>query len=270
MRTIVFNQKGGVGKSSITVNLAAVSAQLGLKTLVIDLDVQGNSSHYLGYDIQQKSDKTIADLFDQTASWFSFSTPIKDFPHKTAHDNLDLIPSSPRLATMENDLERRYKIYKLRDALNELQPNYDCIFIDSPPNLNFYSKAGLIAAQKLLIPFDCDSFSQQALMTLLDNLAELRDDHNRDLELEGVVVNMFNAQARFPQQIIESVKSLGLPVLEPYLPQSVKMKESHFEQKPMIFSHPKHKLTQRFSELFGKLEMSKQVKKMTVSSDNLD
>ncbi|CAH0538972.1 ParA family protein [Vibrio marisflavi] len=266
MRTIVFNQKGGVGKSSITVNLAAVSASMGLKTLVIDLDVQGNSSHYLGYDIQQKSDKTIADLFDQTSSWFSFSTPIKDFPHKTAHENLDVIPSSPRLAAMENDLERRYKIYKLREALDELQPNYDCIFIDSPPNLNFYSKAGLIAAQRLLIPFDCDSFSQQALMTLLDNLAELRDDHNRDLELEGIVVNMYNSQARFPQQIIESVKALGLPVLEPYLPQSVKMKESHFEQSPMIFSHPKHKLTQSFIELFSKLEVAKAAEKVKAAS----
>lgn len=266
MRTIVFNQKGGVGKSSITVNLAAVSASMGLKTLVIDLDVQGNSSHYLGYDIQQKSDKTIADLFDQTSSWFSFSTPIKDFPHKTAHENLDVIPSSPRLATMENDLERRYKIYKLREALDELQPNYDCIFIDSPPNLNFYSKAGLIAAQRLLIPFDCDSFSQQALMTLLDNLAELRDDHNRDLELEGIVVNMYNSQARFPQQIIESVKSLGLPVLEPYLPQSVKMKESHFEQSPMIYSHPKHKLTQSFVDLFSQLEVAKSAEKVKAAS----
>lgn len=266
MRTIVFNQKGGVGKSSITVNLAAVSASMGLKTLVIDLDVQGNSSHYLGYDIQQKSDKTIADLFDQTSSWFSFSTPIKDFPHKTAHENLDVIPSSPRLATMENDLERRYKIYKLREALDELQPNYDCIFIDSPPNLNFYSKAGLIAAQRLLIPFDCDSFSQQALMTLLDNLAELRDDHNRDLELEGIVVNMYNSQARFPQQIIESVKSLGLPVLEPYLPQSVKMKESHFEQSPMIYSHPKHKLTQSFVDLFSQLEVAKSAEKEKAAS----
>ncbi|MCL9780950.1 ParA family protein [Vibrio sp. S4M6] len=266
MRTIVFNQKGGVGKSSITVNLAAVSASQGLKTLVFDLDVQGNSSHYLGYDIQQKSDKTIADLFDQTSSWFSFSTPIKDFPHQTAHENLDVIPSSPRLAAMENDLERRYKIYKLREALDELQPNYDCIFIDSPPNLNFYSKAGLIAAQKLLIPFDCDSFSQQALMTLLDNLAELRDDHNRDLELEGIVVNMYNSQARFPQQIIESVKSLGLPVLEPYLPQSVKMKESHFEQSPLVYSHPKHKLTHNFIELFSHLAVAKTLEKEKATS----
>lgn len=254
MRRIIFNQKGGVGKSSITVNLAAISAARGLKTLVIDLDVQGNTSQYLGYDIQQKSDKTVADLLNQTASWFSMSTPVKDFPQPTQFENLSVIPSSPKLAALEGELERRYKIYKLREALDELESGFDRIYIDTPPNLNFYSKAGLIAAHKLLIPFDCDSFSQQALMTLLDNLAELRDDHNRALELEGIVVNMFNAQANFPRQIIESVKELGLPVLEPYIPQSIKMKESHFTQCPLVHGFQAHKLTKQFEALWEEME----------------
>ncbi|CZF79039.1 Sporulation initiation inhibitor protein Soj [Grimontia celer] len=254
MRRIIFNQKGGVGKSSITVNLAALSAASGKKTLLIDLDIQGNSSHYLGVDINAKNDRTVADLLDQTVSWFSVSTPIKNFPQATAYENLDIIPSSPRLAALEPELERRYKIYKLRDALDELENEYERIYIDTPPNLNFYSKAGLIAAHKLLIPFDCDSFSHQALLTLMDNLAELRDDHNRKLMLEGVVVNMFNAQAKFPGQIIENVRELGLPLLEPFIPQSVKMKESHYHQKPLVHFAPKHKLSESFQALYEQLE----------------
>ncbi|MGD6740082.1 ParA family protein [Photobacterium leiognathi subsp. mandapamensis] len=261
MRRIIFNQKGGVGKSSITVNLAAISAAQGHKTLVIDLDVQGNSSHYLGYDINQKSDKTIANLLNQTSSWFSMASPTLDYPQPTRYDNLFIIPSSPKLDKLESELERRYKIYKLREALDELEKEYEHIYIDTPPNLNFYTKSGLIAAHKLLIPFDCDSFSQQALINLMDNLAELRDDHNRDLSLEGIVVNMFNAQANFPRQIIESVKELGFPVLEPYLPQSIKMKESHFQQIPLIHFQPKHKLTEQFSALYQQLNAAEQAVK---------
>ncbi|KXF80909.1 ParA family protein [Enterovibrio coralii] len=255
MRRIIFNQKGGVGKSSITVNLAALSAASGYKTLVIDLDIQGNSSHYLGVDINGKNDKSVAELLDQTVSWFSVSTPIKDFPQSTAYENLDIIPSSPRLASLEPELERRYKIYKLRDALDELEKEYDRIYIDTPPNLNFYSKAGLIAAHRLLIPFDCDSFSHQALLTLMDNLAELRDDHNKGLTLEGIVVNMFNAQAKFPAQIIENVRELGLPLLDPFLSHSVKMKESHYHQMPLLHYAPNHKLSKQFSDLFNQMEV---------------
>lgn len=256
MRRIIFNQKGGVGKSSISVNLAALSAASGKKTLLIDLDIQGNSSHYLGFDISKKNDKSVAELFDQSISWFSTSTPINKFPQLSNHENLYVIPSSPRLAALEPELERRYKIYKLREALDELDDEFERIYIDTPPNLNFYSKAGLIAADKLLIPFDCDSFSHQALLTLMDNLAELRNDHNQKLELEGVIVNMFNSQAKFPSQIVNKVRELGLPLIEPYLTQSVKMKESHYHQSPLIHYLPQHKLTKQFEGLYQALEKS--------------
>ena len=182
------------------------------------------------------------------------STPARDYPQATAYENLFIIPSSPKLDKLEVELERRYKIYKLREVLDALADDFDRIYIDTPPNLNFYTKSGLIAANKLLIPFDCDNFSQQALIKVMDNLAELRDDHNRDLVLEGIIVNMFNAQAKFPRQIIEEIKMLGFPILEPYLPQSIKMKESHYLQCPMLHFDPKHKLTQQFIALYDGLE----------------
>ena len=96
-------------------------------------------------------------------------------------------------------------------------------------------------------------------MTLLNNVAELRDDHNPKLEVEGVIVNMFNAQAKFPAQIIEDLKDIGLPILEPYLPLSIKMKESHYHQKPLIHLLPAHKLTQSFTALFATLEQTESV-----------
>ncbi|TCS35906.1 ParA family protein [Reinekea marinisedimentorum] len=255
MRRVVFNQKGGVGKSSIACNLAAISAENGYKTLLLDLDVQGNASFYVGHDRAQASGTdSIAELLSQTAGWFSTSKPVAKFPQQTPFENLYLIPSSATLESLEKDLERRYKIYKLRDALNELEKEFERIYIDTPPNLNFYSKSALIAANTVLIPFDCDTFSQQALLTLMDNIAELREDHNPELVIEGIIVNQFNHQANYPKVIIEQIKDIGLPLLGQYLSSSVKMKESHHEQKPLVHMLPNHKLTREFSALFSLLE----------------
>jgi chromosome partitioning protein len=259
MRRVVFNQKGGVGKSSIACNLAAISAKQGYKTLLIDLDVQGNASYYTGYDAPNghtaQDDKgSIAELLSQTVGWFNATKPVTAFPQPTPFENLYLIPSSPSLESLEKELERRYKIYKLRDALKELEKEYERVYIDTPPNLNFYSKSALIAAERVLIPFDCDTFSQQALLTLMNNIAELREDHNPDLVIEGIVVNQFNQQAKHPKEMIEQLSDQQLPLLSQYLSSSVKMKESHFQRTPLVHMAPKHKLTLEFFALYEKLE----------------
>lgn len=254
MIRVVFNQKGGVGKSSITCNLAAVSASLGYRTLVVDLDVQGNSSHYLGFDEVETSQDTVAHYLSQKAGFFQSGRKPIEFVHETPFDNLYILPASPELASVEKDLESRYKIYKLRDALQALEADFDHIFIDTPPNFNFYSKSALIAATELLIPFDCDSFSLHALHILLDNVYELREDHNPNLEVGGVVVNQYNPQARLPQQLIDVLHQDQLPVYATYLPSSVKMKESHTARKPLIHLAPSHKLSRALESLFGDVE----------------
>jgi chromosome partitioning protein len=260
MRRVIFNQKGGVGKSSITCNLAAVAAQQGQRTLVVDLDVQGNSSFYLGFDTYSEErsksvDGTVAELLKQsTVSWFSSKKSASDFVQETAFDNLFLMPSSPALELIEKELETRYKIYKLRDALEELGEQFDQIYIDTPPNFNFYSKSALIAAETVLVPFDCDSFSKQALYNLMSNISELKQDHNPKLRIEGIVVNQFNSQANLPKTLIDELRADQLTVLESMLPSSVKMKESHRAQKPLIYMAPSHRLSQQFLALYRELE----------------
>jgi len=260
MRRVIFNQKGGVGKSSITCNLAAIAAQLGQRTLVVDLDVQGNSSYYLGVDTytdkrREAMDGTVAELLKQsTGTWFSPAKSAIKFVQETAFDNLFLMPSSPTLELIEKELESRYKIYKLRDALKELDAEFDQIFIDTPPNFNFYSKSALIASDCVLVPFDCDSFSKQALYNLIGNVIELKQDHNPKLRLEGIVVNQFNSQANLPKKLIDEMRADQLPVLATMLPASVKMKESHSAQKPLIYMAPSHRLSQQFLALYRELE----------------
>ncbi|MEX1668692.1 ParA family protein [Zhongshania guokunii] len=256
MKRVIFNQKGGVGKTSITCNLAAISAWKGFKTLVIDLDIQGNSSEYLiGTQFRDLEDNA-ADFFKQKLSLFGKSKEAADCIYETEFQNLYLMPSHPELAVIERELETRHKIYKLRDALNKLQAEYEHIYIDTPPALNFYSRSALIAADSLLIPFDCDSFSQSALMGLMETVEEIREDHNPELSLEGIVVNQFQSQASLPTQLIESMKESGLPIFEQYLSSSVKMKESRSRQSPMIHFAPSHKLTQQLLSLHDSLSGS--------------
>jgi chromosome partitioning protein len=258
MRRVVFNQKGGVGKTSITCNLAAIGAAMGLRTLVIDLDVQGNTTHYLVGEIDAEAypaeAQGVAALFKQTVGSRKMARNPDSFVWETPYENLYLMPSSPALTSMEKELESRYKIYKLRDALDKLEDEYDRIYIDTPPNFNFYSKSALIAAHSLIIPFDCDTFARQSLYSLMENIVELQEDHNPDLHVEGIIINQFNSQARLPGELVAELEEEGLPVFGTYLNTSIKMKESHRAHRPLIDLAPSHKLTRQYLDLHAELE----------------
>ena len=274
---VVFNQKGGVGKSSITVNLAAISAHQGLKTLLIDLDPQANSSQYvLGDDATYSSDKpalepNIENYFENVLGnqqnkgllgnaigsiLKSRSKGLESYVHQSPFKYLDVIPASPTLGALAHALESKHKIYKLRDALQQLSGQYDRVFIDTPPAFNFFTLSALIAADRVLIPFDCDVFSKRALQTLIENVIETQDDHNERLEIEGIVVNQFQAQARLPREVVQQLKGEGLPVLNSMLPPSILMKESHHKNQPLIHLATDHKLTQAYQSLFNEIEQN--------------
>ncbi len=252
MRRVIFNQKGGVGKTSITCNLAAISASRGKRCLAIDLDVQCNTSEYLlGEDFMRE--ENAAEFFKQFITIFTRNREPQKFAHETPYENLFILPASPELATIERELESRHKIFKLRDALITLSEDFDEIYIDTPPALNFYSRAAMIAAEELLIPFDCDSFSRQALNNLLGSVEEIREDHNSELVLKGIVVNQFQAQAKLPTQLIDAMLEDELPVLEPYLSSSVKVKESRQRHKPLVYMASKHKVSEQYAALYDSL-----------------
>lgn len=255
MRTrVIFNQKGGVGKSTITCNLAAIAAERGQRALVIDLDVQGNSSHYLlGAQWNEHLPNT-ADVCEQILNFSFYPKPLSEFIIPTPFPNLSLLAASPRLEELQLKLEARYKIYKLRELLTTVAHQFDLVFIDTPPAFNFYSRTALIAADRCLIPFDCDEFSRQALFTLLRNLEELRTDHNPGLQLEGIVVNQYQPRSSLPARVVQSLRDEDLPVCEPALPSSVKVRESHEAAQPLAYYAPKHKLTLAYQALFSQLE----------------
>jgi len=254
MRRVVFNQKGGVGKSTITCNLAAIAAHEGQRTLVVDLDRQANSSRYLLGDAADDAAPGAAEFFETTLKFSVRQPKTTDFIVETPWENLHVMAAGPALDELHGKLESRYKIYKLRDALVELKGEYDAVWIDTPPALNFYTRSALIAAQGCLIPFDCDDFSRRALYSLLDSVKEIQADHNPKLKVEGIVINQFQARAVLPQRTVQELIDEGLPVCEPYLSSSVKIKESHELSRPMIHFEPRHKLTQEFVALYETLD----------------
>ncbi len=253
MRRVVFNQKGGVGKSTITVNLAAIAAAEGQRVLLIDLDRQGNATRYLLGDAEAPEGAGSAAFFDNSLKFAVRESSAADYLCETPFENLHLMPGSALLDELQAKLESRQKIYKLRQALDKLAENYDQVWIDTPPALNFYTRSALIAADSCLIPFDCDAFSRAALYELMQNVAEIQADHNEELQVEGIVVNQFQPRASLPQRVVQELIDEGLPVLQPYLGSSVKVKESHERALPLIHLEPSHSLSQAYRQLYAAL-----------------
>lgn len=256
MIRVVFNRKGGVGKSTILVNLASVAAERGRNTLVLDLDPQANATHYLLGVEAAELQPTLADFFGETLGFHLLGTPTHDFVHPTQEKNLSIIPGTEAMAELQPKLESRYKIYKLRDFLHRLRGTFDEIFIDTPPAVNFFTQSALIAADRCLIPFDCDEFSRRALYQLLGTVREVKEDHNDNLEVEGIVVNQFQERARLPRTLVKELQAEGLPVLQPHISASVKVRESHQVHRPLVRYLPRHKVSEQFRELWDSLQTS--------------
>ena len=163
------------------------------------------------------------------------------------------MPSSSELNYLEHKLVAKHKVYKLKSTLSRLANQYDRIYIDTAPALNFYTHSALIAADRCLVPFDCDDFSRQALYTILGEVQEIQEDHNPALRIEGIIVNQFDARARLPSALVKELVEEGLPVMPTRLSASVIMRESHQERMPLINMAPNHALTLKFKQLHGLL-----------------
>jgi chromosome partitioning protein len=191
----IANQKGGVGKTTTNVNLSACLAALGKKVLTIDIDPQGNTTSGLGID-KNRIEKSIYDVIIN-------STPAKDAIIHTNFDNLDIIVSKIELAGAEIEMVpmiARETI--LKRALDEIRDEYDYILIDCPPSLGLITVNSLTAADKLLVPIQCEYYALEGLTQLMSTYELVRKNLNPKLEIEGVVLTMFDSRTNLGIQVV--------------------------------------------------------------------
>ena len=195
----IANQKGGVGKTTTSVNLASALAVLEKKVLLIDADPQANATSGLGINVDEKKAGTY-ELLEHTAA-------VEDTIVNTSVPHLDLIPSHIDLVAIEIELvDKNQREFMLKKALEKVIANYDYIIIDCAPSLGLITLNALTAANSVIIPIQCEYFALEGLGKLLNTIKSVQKIHNKDLDIEGLLLTMYDARLRLSNQVVEEVK----------------------------------------------------------------
>lgn len=234
----VVNQKGGVGKTTSAVNLAAALARLGARTLLVDLDPQGNASTGLGIAMEDRRPSTYDLLIDEL--------PVSEVLRKTGIANLAICPANSDLASADIDLVSNEKrSFLLHDALRNIGMDHlslDFILIDCPPSLSLLTVNALVACHSVLIPLQAEFYALEGLSQLLLTVREIRQSANPGLRIEGVLVTMFDGRNKLCQQVEADVRAtLGDLVFKTVIPRNVRISEAPSFAMPVITYDPNSK-----------------------------
>ena len=239
----VANQKGGVGKTTTTVNLGACLAEMGKRVLLMDLDPQGHVSSGLGVE---KSTINSC-MYDVVIN----NVPLRDIILPTAFKNLWLAPSTIDLAGAELELVPAIsRETRLREALAGYRGQYDFLFIDCPPSLGLLTVNALTAADTLLVPIQCEYYALEGLSQLMNTIHLVRTHLNPDLQLEGVLLTMYDSRTNLSSQVEDEVKKYFRDkVYRTIIPRNVRLSEAPSHGLPIIAYDPKSKGAEVYSEL---------------------
>jgi chromosome partitioning protein len=235
-RTIcISNQKGGVGKTTTAINLAASLASAERKTLLVDVDPQGNATSGVGLK-QEALNGTIYEALLRARS-------VSDLVHSTELRFLSVLPSTPDLTGAEVELvgeDRRE--YRLRDALEQVAGSYDYVLIDCPPSLGLMTVNALAAADSVLIPLQCEYYALEGLTQLMRTVDLVKKQLNPDLRIEGILLTMFDSRANIAHQVAEEVRGYFPElVFRTVVPRNVRLSESPSFGKPILLYDIKSK-----------------------------
>lgn len=248
----IFNQKGGVGKTTTNINLAACLALKGKKILVIDIDPQGNTTSGIGLSKKELGNTSYEILIEKNID-------TKSAIVETQVKNLDIIPASVQLAGAEVELiQLQGREKRLKNALDQVKPEYDYIFIDCPPSLGLLTINSLTAVDSVLIPIQCEFYALEGVSQLMSTIEIVKKSMNPKLEIQGVILSMFDGRTNLSIQVVEEVKKyFKEKVYTTVIPRNVRLAEAPSYGLPIMQYDPKSagaQAYQEFAEEFLSLE----------------
>ena len=229
----VANQKGGVGKTTTTINLSAALAEKGKKVLVVDIDPQGNTTSGFGIDKNQEENTIYQLMLDDC----SINEAIKH----DVYENIDLIPSNINTAAAEFDLIGiDHKEFILRDALDYIRDDYDFIMLDCPPSLNVLTVNAMTASDTVLVPIQCEYYALEGLSQLIHTINLVRERLNEKLDIEGIVFTMYDSRTNLSQQVVDNVRAnVTQKIYDTMIPRNVRLAEAPSYGEPITRYDPK-------------------------------
>lgn len=247
------NQKGGVGKTTTSVNLAASLCAVKQKVLLIDLDPQGNATMGSGVN-KNDLNVTVNDVLQETAN-------IKEAIIKDTPGGYDLLPGNGDLTAAEiNLINKPNRERKLKDALSAVEKNYDFILLDCPPSLNMLTLNALVAANSLLIPMQCEYYALEGLSALLQTMNQVKQTLNPSLHVEGILQTMYDPRNRLAQDVAKQLKShFGNKVYRTVIPRNVRLAEAPSHGVPVLLYDKASRGSTAYLALAG--EVLKQARK---------
>ena len=239
----IINQKGGVGKSTTAVNLAAALGAMNKEVLLVDLDPQGNATSGYGID-KRELDGCVYDAL-------LGDTPVEEVILACVGKGVDVLPSTINLAGAEVELVNEMaRENRLKSALGSLRGRYDYILIDCPPSLGLLTINALVAADKLLVPIQCEFYALEGVTKLLDSMNRVKKMLNPSLDIFGIVMTMYDSRTNLSNQVVNEVRSFfGKTVFETMIPRTVKLSEAPSYGQPIIEYAPDNKGTEAYNEL---------------------
>ncbi len=239
----IVNQKGGVGKTTSAVNLAAAVGAKGMRTLLVDIDPQGNATSGTGID-KRNIEKTTYDLLINGES-------VQAMLQHTQFENLDLLPSNINLAGAElelADIDRRE--LRLKNALAAVSDDYDFIFMDCPPSLGLIIVVALAAADTIIVPIQCEFYALEGLSQLMATVRQIKRKYNEHLDIEGVLLTMYDGRLNLTQQVVQEVKRFfPRKVYSTVIPRNVRLSEAPSFGQPVMYFDRSSKGSAAYEEL---------------------